>query len=230
MPLLSVNELGDIAPFFKSKVGVVIGRVLMRMLSIDKINDLYDRHVHERGVDFARAILEDIGLRYEIVNPQASELLPDGPIIVVSNHPYGSIDGLMLLDIFGHRRQDFKVMVNEVLGRIKPLEDNFICVTPIGAERKSVTKESLRGIKEAMLYVREGHVLGIFPSGAVSDLSLKDRCVRDREWQDPILRLIKKMNVPIVPVHFLDRNSGFYYLLGLLDWRVRLLRLSIVVM
>ena len=67
--------------------------------------------------------------------------------------------------------------------------------------------------------------MGLFPSGAVSDLSLKDRCIRDREWQEPVIRLIKKLNVPVVPVHFLDRNSNFYYSLGLLDWRVRLLRL-----
>ena len=69
-------------------------------------------------------------------------------------------------------------------------------------------------------------MLGLFPSGAVSDLSLKDGCIRDREWQEPVIRLIKKLNVPIVPVHFIDRNSNFYYSLGLIDWKVRLLRLT----
>lgn len=225
MSLLSIDELGNLAPFFKTRVGNNMGRALMRVLSMDKVNDLYVRHLHERGVDFTRAILDDIGVRYEILDPQVLESLPNGPFIVVSNHPYGSIDGLMLLDIFGRLRPDFKVMVNEILGRIKPLEDNFICVTPTGTERTSPTKESLRGIKEALLHVREGHALGIFPSGAVSDLSLRDGCIRDREWQEPILRLIKKMNVPVVPVHFIDRNSNFYYMLGLLGWRVRLLRL-----
>ena len=73
--------------------------------------------------------------------------------------------------------------------------------------------------------MHSGGVLGIFPSGAVSDLSLKDRCIRDRQWQEPVIRLIKKLGVPVVPVHFLDRNSDFYYSLGLIDWRVRLLRL-----
>jgi putative hemolysin len=59
----------------------------------------------------------------------------------------------------------------------------------------------------------------------VSDLSVRERCIRDREWQESVVRLIYKLGVPIVPVHFLDRNSDFYYLLGLLDWRIRLLRL-----
>ena len=98
-------------------------------------------------------------------------------------------------------------------------------MTPTGNERTAPTKESLRGIKEAIEHVRAGHPLGIFPSGAVSDLSLKDRCIRDRQWQEPVIRLIKKLRVPVVPVKFMDRNSDFYYSLGLIDWKVRLLRL-----
>ena len=85
--------------------------------------------------------------------------------------------------------------------------------------------DGLTGIKEAIRHVRGGHPLGIFPSGAVSDLSIRDRCVRDREWQEPIIQLIRKLRVPVIPVRFLDRNSDFYYSLGLIDWRVRLLRL-----
>ena len=151
--------------------------------------------------------------------------LPEGPFITISNHPYGSIDGVMLVDMFGHIRKDYKVMVNKILSRIETLQDNFICVTPTGTERTAPTRDSIQGIKDALSHVRAGHPLGIFPSGAVSDLSLKDGCIRDREWQEAVIRLIRKLNVPVVPVHFLDRNSDLYYSLGLIDWRIRLLRL-----
>ena len=116
-------------------------------------------------------------------------------------------------------------MVNKFLGRINTLENNFISVTPTGSVRTAPTMDSIRGIKDAVSHVREGHPLGIFPSGAVSDLSLKEGCVRDREWQEPVIRHIMKMNVPVVPVYFADRNAVLYYSLGLLDWRIRLLRL-----
>ena len=195
------------------------------MLSIDKVNDLYDRNSSVTGPDFAKAVLKDIGVEYEVLNKDVLKQLPDGAFITISNHPYGHIDGVMLVDLFGHLRPDFKVMVNKFLGRIENLRDNFICVTPTGTERTGPTKESIQGIKEAVAHIRSGGVLGLFPSGAVSDLSVKDRCIRDREWQEPVIRLIKKMNVPVIPVHFLDRNSDFYYSLGLLDWRIRLLRL-----
>ena len=116
-------------------------------------------------------------------------------------------------------------MINRFLGRIETLKDNFICVTPTGTKRTTPTKDSVQGIKDSVAHIRSGGCLGLFPSGAVSDLNLKEGCVRDREWQEPVIRLIKKLNVPVVPVHFLDRNSDFYYSLGLLDWRIRLLRL-----
>ncbi|MBO5419655.1 MAG: 1-acyl-sn-glycerol-3-phosphate acyltransferase [Bacteroidales bacterium] len=225
MPLLTLNELEKATPMFRGKCGNAFCEGLMRMLSVDKINELYDRNVRFKGPDFASAVLKGIGVEYEVLNKDVLQKIPDGPFITISNHPYGHIDGVMLVDLFGHVRPDFKVMVNKFLGRIEPLSDNFICVTPMGTERTNPTKDSIQGIKDSIAHIRSGGCLGLFPSGAVSDLSLKDRCIRDREWQEPVVRLIKKLNVPVVPVHFLDRNSNFYYSLGLLGWRVRLLRL-----
>lgn len=225
MPLLTITELEKATPLFLGKCGNAFCKGLMRMLAVDKVNDLYDRNSGFRGPEFASAVLKDIGVEYEILNADVLGQLPDGPFITISNHPYGHIDGVMLVDLFGHIRPDFKVMVNKFLGRIETLGENFICVTPTLAERTAPTKDSVQGIRDAVAHVRSGHPLGMFPSGAISDLSLKDRCIRDREWQVPVIRLIKKLNVPVVPVHFLDRNSDFYYSLGLLDWKVRLLRL-----
>ena len=116
-------------------------------------------------------------------------------------------------------------MVNQVLSRVKALSPSFITVTPTGVERTVATVESIAGIRHALKHLRRGGALGLFPSGAVSDLNLRDHCVRDREWQDPIIRFIAKAKVPILPMCFLDGNSWLYYSLGLIDWRVRLLRL-----
>ena len=215
MPLLTEQELG----------GIPFASALMRFLSMDKVNDLYDRYCGLNGPAFTRAVLMDLGVRFEIKNMEVLDSLPDGPFITISNHPYGHIDGIILVDLFGHLRRDYKVMVNKILGRIEPLQANFISVTPVGAERTPPTATSMAGVRDVLKHVREGHPIGLFPAGAVSDLSTKERRVRDREWQEPVIRLIKKLDVPILPVTFNDRNSAFYYTLGLLDWRIRLLRL-----
>lgn len=225
MPLLTLDEIEKTTPLFRGRIGNAVCRSLLKILSVEKINELYDRNCAQQGPDFAGAVLRDIGVEYKVYGREIPDTLNSGPFITVSNHPYGSIDGVILADLFGHLRPDYKILVNRILARIEALGPNFINVTPTGNERTAPTKDSIAGIKEAVRHVREGHPLGIFPSGAVSDLSLRDRCIRDREWQEPIIRLIMKLKVPIVPVKFADRNSLFYYGLGLIDWRVRLLRL-----
>lgn len=241
MPLLGFNELEDISPVFRGKVGNVLAEGLVKMLSVDKLNDLYDRYSHLKGVAFADAVLKDVGLEYgvwvaesgsdvgytksEDVSNILEELLPAGPFITISNHPCGHLDGVALVDLIGKVRSDYKVMVNKILGRVETMSDNFIHVVPTGAEKTAATEESVRGVKAALRHLRSGGVLGLFPSGAVSDLHLPSFLVRDREWQEPVIKLIAKAQVPIVPIRFFDGNSPFYYSLGLIDWRVRLLRL-----
>lgn len=225
MALIEIEELEKASPIFRGKAGNAIAKGIMGLLGIDRIQEAYDRNSMYTGPDFARHILEDFGIEYRVSGQENLAALPNGPFITISNHPYGSIDGLILTDIFGHIRPDFKVMVNKFLGRIEAMGSSFITVTPNGAEKKAPDRESMAGVRASLRHLRAGHPLGLFPSGAVSDLSLKDRCIRDREWQEAILRLIKKAEVPVVPVRFFDRNSDFYYSLGLIDWRIRLLRL-----
>ena len=76
-----------------------------------------------------------------------------------------------------------------------------------------------------MRHIRDGYPLGIFPSGAVSDLHPLERRICDREWQPSVLKIIHRAKVPIVPIRFFDRNSLFFYLLGLISWKIRVLRL-----
>lgn len=236
MGLLELEELQAAAPIFRTKAGAGFAKWLMKELSVTKLNELYDRNSHLEGQAFADAILKDIEVKYSVAfgdevldsekaKERLGEILPDGPFITISNHPYGSIDGVMLVDFVASVRPDYKVMVNKILGRIEALSPNFITVVPKTNATKSPTTESVNGVRLSLRQVRDGGGLGVFPSGAVSDLSLKDRCIRDREWQMPVIRLIAKAGVPIIPIRFFDGNSKYYYSLGLLGWKVRLLRL-----
>ena len=225
MPLLSIEELSNASPFFRGCAGKKFAQSLLRLFRVEKVNQLYDNNYQYKGPEFASHVLQDIGVDYQVGGLENLNNLPEGAFITISNHPYGSIDGIILVDLFAHINPDFKVMVNNFLSRIEPLNENFIAVTPTGKRREAATKESIAGVRNAIKQLKDGKPLGIFPSGAVSDLSLKEGCIRDREWQEAIIRLIKKARVPIVPVRFFDGNSKFYYNLGLIDWKVRLLRL-----
>ena len=217
-------------PLFRGRMGHALARGTMRLLSVDRCNAIYDRHVHLSGADFACSVLEDLSINYEVFaeseEADAQLLTLNGmPFITISNHPYGGIDGIILADLFGHRCSSYKIMVNKILSRVEPLAPSFISVTPTGVEHTVATTESIMGVRRALRQLHSGGGLGLFPSGAVGDFSLRDGCVRDRQWQLAIISLIAKARVLIMPVRFFDRNSAFYYGLGLINWRVRLLRL-----
>jgi putative hemolysin len=122
-------------------------------------------------------------------------------------------------------RPDYKFMVNKILSHVKTMEENFISVTPVGNKKVKITAETINGIRETLNRLKEGHPIGFFPSGAVSDFSIKDWYIRDRAWQKSILGLIQSAKVPIMPIRFFDTNSFLFYFLGLINWRIRLLRM-----
>lgn len=225
MPLLPVEELENISPLFKGKIGNALLSAIRKLLSISDLSDLYDEISSFRGADFAHEMLHRLGIRPEIGNADRLLDLPKGPFITISNHPYGGIDGIILLDMIGHLRPSFKVMVNEFLALVEPLRSSWIIVNPKNDLSTKVTAKNIQGVKEVLENLRRGDPVGFFPSGAVSDFKFKWMGIRDRQWQEPLLRLIRKARVPIVPIRFFDRNSAFFYSLGLIDWRIRTLRL-----
>ena len=218
-----------LSPVFKGRKGDVLFRLAAGITGISKVNALHDR-MDTAGVPygppFAGAILERIGVDFRIGHPERLESLPDGPFIVIANHVYGHLDGICLLDLFGHQRPETKVMVNEMLTWIPGLASSFIAVNPVTNASKGVSDTSINGVKNALNQLRAGGPLCLFPSGAVADLKPREGwTLSERDWQDAAVRLIRKARVPVIPVRFFDRNSRFYYALGLIDYRVRFVRL-----
>lgn len=230
MAVITEKEAAEgLSPVFAGKGGRLLFKIVEKVTGIDKVNAIHDR-VAAAGIpdgpDFAKGILDDIGVDFRIGNPERLESLPDGPFITVSNHIYGHLDGICLVDLIGHQRPDMKVMVNEMLLWIRGLAPNFIAVNPKTNDSGAASSTSINGIKQCIQQLREGHPLSLFPSGAVADLKPREHWViREREWQDVAIRLIKKARVPVVPIRFFDRNSLFYYGLELLDYKIRFVRL-----
>ena len=225
MKVVEVKDFEALSSFFKGEKGHRRAEFIMRLLAIDKVNSLHERFGAYSGPAFTTRLLDDIKVKYVIGNAERLRSLPGGAFITVSNHPYGHLDGIISIDLIASIRPDYRFMVNKILSMIKTLKGNFISVTPAGNKKTGVTGTSLRGIRETLEHLRNGHPLGFFPSGAVSDFSLRNFRVRDRRWQESILHVIRSVKVPILPLRFFDKNSAFFYFLGLINWRIRLLRL-----
>ena len=218
-----------LSPVFAGRKGKLLFNLAARITGISKVNDLHDR-VDKAGTPygpaFAKGLLDGAGVDFRIGNPERLETLPEGAFLVIANHIYGHMDGICLLDVFGHARPQTKVMVNEMLMWIQGLAPSFIAVNPTLATRTGASASSINGVKNALLQLQSGEPLCLFPSGAVADVKPKEHWIlSERDWQDAAIRLIRKAHLPVVPVRFFDRNSRFYYALGLIDYRVRFVRL-----
>lgn len=213
-------------PFFKSRFGTFCGKILIKWLSIDKVNQVYANSCHLRGAEFTSGLLNDplINISYQIHNEEILDTLPKGAFITVSNHPIGSLDGIMLIDIFAKRRPDFKVMVNGVLTKIEAMGDNFISVQP-DSEKKGGNLKNVNGVRLSLGRLKEGHPMGFFPAGGISSYNKEKKQVCDNPWALSIIRLIRKTNVPVYPVFFDFYNSCLFYNIGKISWKIRTVRI-----
>ena len=203
-------------------LGTFFGWVLMKVLKISTINKFYKRNKHLSKLDFLDAILDEFQIKFEIPEEDMKRLPKEGPYITISNHPLGGIDGILLLKLMIEQRSDFKIIANFLLHRIEPLKPYIMPVNPF-EDRKDVAS-SIRGFKNAILHLREGHPLGIFPAGEVS--TYRDgKLVVDKEWEVAAMKLIQKAEVPVVPIYFHAKNSRLFYRLSKISDTLRTAKL-----
>lgn len=220
--VLDYDDIVKMAPFFKGKRRFV--EWLMKLLAVDKVNWIHDHNFDTPGPQFCRGLLEDLDIKLRIDNEEVLDNLPEGAFITISNHPFGALDGITLIDIIGRRRPDFKVMVNMILNYIVAMRPNFIAVDQTASDDPAKKAVSMKGIKEAIVRVRQGHPLGFFPAGAVGNYN-KHLRFEDREWRESIISLIQKMKVSVIPIYFHGYNSWWFRILGVISWQLRTLRL-----
>ena len=220
--VLDYDDIRKMVPFFDGKKRLV--NFLLKFLSVDKVNWIHDHNCDTPGVPFTAGLLNDLNIKLRIDNEERLDNLPEGSFITVSNHPLGALDGIALIKIVGERRPKFKVMVNMVLNYISAMRPNFIAVDALASSDPKKKAVSMQGIKAVMMQVRSGEPMGFFPAGAVSKLN-RSLHIEDREWQPTIIRLIKQMKVPVVPIYFHTRNSWWFTFLGMVSWQLRTLRL-----
>lgn len=184
---------------------------LMWMLKINKINSMYDRLASQReGLAFIDEVLSELNIKYRAFEDELKHIPETGPFLTVSNHPFGILDGMILIKLIAERRPDFKVMANLLMKKVTPIEKFVIAVNPF-EKSHGVT---LRGIRHTLERLRDGHPVGIFPAGEVSTKQPETDHFEDREWRKTSLKLIQRAGVPIVPIYFQGTNSMSFHILG----------------
>jgi putative hemolysin len=144
-----------------------------------------------------------------------------GPLVVVCNHPFGVLDGLVSCHIVGKVRPDFRILTNSVLYRAEEIRPYLL---PIDfAETEEALKTNLRSRAEAKAHLVGGGCLIIFPAGGVSTTpSVWDRRAVDTEWKTFTARMISQARAPVAPLYFAGQNSTLFQLVSHLSMTLRL--------
>ena len=163
-----------------------------------------------QGQEFVSRFLDNMNVSADFDENLLSNIPEKGGFVVVCNHPFGGIEGLLLFHVVSKIRPDFKLMGNYALSIIPNLKDSIFGVNPFTS--KPEWSDSKNGLRASILHLAEGHGLGIFPAGEVSRYH-GNPYPEDLPWSSNVARLVKNAGVPVVPVFWKGKNSRIFYCL-----------------
>lgn len=198
--------------------------IVEHAISLNRMEDIYQNGRLVPGdAPFSDKLLQGMGSSYEVSDEDRAKIPAEGPVVVVANHPFGGLEGIVLHSLVKSRRPEAKMMANSLLGRVPELRDDFILVNPFGTA--SATGENRRPLMESLRLLSNGGALAVFPAGEVSSIDLKSGRVRDPAWSSTVARLVRKSKATVVPVFFSGHNGAAFQIAGVVHQRLRTLLL-----
>ena len=195
-------------------------KIIDRAFLLDRLNEEYaSALLNSSPACFEDKILARMGVKININDLDIEKIPANGPLVIVSNHPFGAIEGIILSSIIRKRRPDYKIIANYLLGRIPELNDRFLLVNPFDV--KNAVSSNVSPMKSAIKILKNGGAIAAFPSGEVSSFNLKTQKISDPEWNDNIARIAKITGAQVVTVFFNGSNSPLFQAAGVLHPTLR---------
>lgn len=194
---------------------------LSRLLRLEDLNAMYAGLKEQgRGDEaFLDQCMELLGISANLPEDALSRIPAKGPLMVVANHPFGVVEGLVILKLLRQARPDTMVMANHLLGLVPELRQYLVGVDPFGTV--SSARNNVAGIKHSLKYLKGGGAMIVFPAGEVASLKLSRRMVADPDWSPTVAGIARRSGASVLPVFFQGRNSSLFQTLGLVHPRLR---------
>lgn len=177
--------------------------VLRHLLHEREIQEFGERYPTQQGLDFVEQVLEFFNISYSARDVEKERIPSAGRVVIIANHPIGSLDALALIKLVSEVRSDIKVVANQMLMAIEPLHNMLL---PVNNMQGGTAKDHLDKIQS---HLQDDGALLIFPAGEVS--RLRPQGVRDTRWRSGFLRIAKSAEAPILPVFIDAKNSPLFY-------------------
>lgn len=195
------------------------------VLRMERINHHYSYAARTTFPElFAARVLRSMNVTIDVCAEELDSIPREGPLVLVSNHPFGGLEGLILPTVFETIRPDMKFIANFLLSLIPELADSFFSVNPFGG--KKAVQQNFTGVRRAIEWLKEGHAITVFPAGEVSHLQLRHMQIMDGPWNPMAARIIQATGSTTLPVFFYGLNSRFFQAIGLFHPMLRTLMLT----
>ena len=229
MTMVNENRMGlrrlvDLSATITSPMGRSIFRLIEqpveRLLSLSALNRLYSGMSPAAGDrSYFATALRGLGVDYDLAPEDVAKIPVSGPLVIVANHPFGGVDGLLLGDILTQVRPDFRLMANQLLHGIPELRPWILPVHAFGGPNSHARNVSR--LRLATKWLEQGGALGIFPAGTVSHLQLRKGCIADPIWHKTVAGLVRRSGATVVTMFFDGHNSMVFQLSGLIHPKLR---------
>jgi putative hemolysin len=187
-----------------------------KTLSLNRLHHVYQQVLSNKETqNFFQACLDSLNIAYSISPEDLLKIPTNGSLVIVANHPFGGLDGIVLGSILLQLRQNVKILGSYLLHTVPELRPWVIPVDPFGG--KHAKKMNMHPLKEALQWVKEGNALITFPAGEVSHFLLSQRAITDIPWSKHIGAIIRHTRATALPVYFDGRNSSVFQIMGLLN-------------
>jgi len=188
-------------------------------LPIRRLDHIYSGALNRPEGNVFDGILREMDVEYSVRESDLKHVPLEGPAIVFANHPFGMLDGILMASLMLRLRPDVKLLANQLLGCMEKLSQNCILVDNMMGEGHELANR--RGIREALDWVREGHMLIVFPAGEVASWSRHHRRVLDPQWNRNMARIARMTGAKSIPAFISGTNSVGFHLAGMINPRLR---------
>jgi len=183
-------------------------------LGFRELSEIYQTYKDQKSPqEFIKQILNHLAITYTVkTSDENGEIPRTGSLLIVSNHPFGALEALILADHLSLNRSDVRILANVFLKKILPVSELLFGVNPF--KDNTSIKNNQKVIRDIYHWLQNDHCLITFPAGNVSYLHLKKPFIADGEWDQQIARLARSTKSSVLPVFIEGRNSLGFYLLG----------------
>jgi len=173
-----------------------------------------------RGRDFWEVMAERYGLSLRVIGGALDDIPRDGPLVLIANHPFGILDGLMMGRILSEVRGDFRILAHQVFRKASDLDRHIL---PISFDdTREAMALNLATRKTALDYLTQGGAIGIFPGGTVSTAAKPFSQPMDPGWRSFTARMVARSDAQVVPMFFCGHNSRFFQVASHLHYTLRM--------